>query len=97
MTTLEQIQQDIQALPQDALDLVAQFIRSLKTSSPPPDRQDQAHQQDLEHQDLEHSEESVYDQFKASGLIGCISAEENLSSTYKQVLAEEWGRKYDHR
>jgi hypothetical protein len=30
MTTLEQIQQDIQALPQDALNLLAQFIQLLK-------------------------------------------------------------------
>jgi len=30
MTTREQIQQEIQTLPQDALDLVAQFIQLLK-------------------------------------------------------------------
>ncbi len=32
MSTLEQIQQDIQALPQDALNLLAQFIQLLKKS-----------------------------------------------------------------
>ena len=32
MTTLEQIQQDLQTLPQDALDLLAQFIQLLKKS-----------------------------------------------------------------
>jgi hypothetical protein len=92
MTTLEQIQQDIQALPQDALDLVAQFIQLLKKSSPAPDLQDHAHQQELE-----HSEKSVYEQFRASGLIGCMSAEENLSTTYKQVLAEGWAQKYGNQ
>jgi hypothetical protein len=33
MTSLEQIQQEIQTLPQEALDLVAQFIQLLKKSS----------------------------------------------------------------
>ncbi|MFQ4138808.1 hypothetical protein PGN35_021085 [Nodosilinea sp. PGN35] len=32
MTTLEQIQQDIETLPQDALNLLAQFIQLLKKS-----------------------------------------------------------------
>lgn len=32
MTSLEQIQQEIQTLPQDALDLVAQFVQLLKKS-----------------------------------------------------------------
>lgn len=32
MATLEQIQQDLQTLPQDALDLLAQFIQLLKKS-----------------------------------------------------------------
>ena len=34
MTSLEQIQQDIQTLPQDALNLVAQYIQLLKKSYP---------------------------------------------------------------
>lgn len=32
MTTLQQIQQDLQTIPQDALDLLAQFIQLLKKS-----------------------------------------------------------------
>ena len=33
MASLEQVQQDIQTLPQEALDLVAQFVQLLKKSS----------------------------------------------------------------
>ncbi len=91
MASLEQIQQDIQTLPQEALDLVAQFIQLLKKSSAVSDEQNAPSQTDSDQSG------SVYEQFEASGLIGCVSAEENLSTTYKQVLAEEWGRKYDHR
>lgn len=92
MTSREQIQQEIQTLPQEALDLVAQFIQLLKKSSPAIEEQNSNPQTDSE-----NSEKSVYEQFEASGLIGCVSAEEDLSTTYKQVLAEEWGKKYDHR
>ena len=91
MTTLEQIQQEIQTLPQDALDLVAQFIQLLKKSATTPDEQNAPSPPDAD------KSGGVYEQFEASGLIGCVSAEENLSTTYKQVLAEEWGHKYDHR
>jgi ABC-type uncharacterized transport system auxiliary subunit len=84
MTPLEQIQQDIQALPPEALNLLAQFIQLLKktfsTSQTP-----------------QTAQKNIYEQFENSGLIGCMSAEENLSTNYKEILAEEWGRKYDHR
>lgn len=40
---------------------------------------------------------STYGRFQASGLIGCVSVEKDLSSTYKQVLSEELDQKYDHR
>lgn len=91
MASLEQIQQDIQTLPQEALDLVAQFILLLKKSSAVPHEQNASQKMDSDQSG------GVYEQFEASGLIGCVSAEENLSTTYKEVLAEEWGRKYDHR
>jgi hypothetical protein len=84
MTPLEQIQQDIQTLPPEALNLLAQFIQLLKktfsTSQTP-----------------QTAQKNIYEQFENSGLIGCMSAEENLSTNYKEILAEEWGRKYDHR
>jgi hypothetical protein len=84
MTPIEQIQQDIQTLPPEALNLLAQFIQLLKktfsTSQTP-----------------QTAQKNIYEQFENSGLIGCMSAEENLSTNYKEILAEEWGRKYDHR
>lgn len=93
MTTLEQINQDIQNLPQEALELLAEYVQTLKqmsfTSTQPDDT--------LQHDPDSSIEGSLYDRFQASGLIGCVSVEEHLSSTYKQVLAEGWGHKYDHR
>ena len=41
-------------------------------------------------------EKSTYQKFVESGLIGCVEVEEDLSTTYKQVLAEGWAKKYDH-
>ena len=43
------------------------------------------------------SETETYEKFLQSGLIGCVKIEENLSTTYKQVLAEGWAKKYDYR
>jgi hypothetical protein len=40
------------------------------------------------------SETGTYEKFLQSGLIGCVEIEENLSITYKQVLAEGWEKKY---
>ena len=40
---------------------------------------------------------STYQKFVESGLIGCVEVEEDLSTNYKQVLAEGWAKKYDHR
>lgn len=91
MTSLDQIQREIQTLPQEALDLVAQFVQLLKKSAAQPDEQQAP--------PSTHADQTggVYEQFEASGLIGCVAVEETLSTTYKQVLAEEWGHKYDHR
>jgi hypothetical protein len=83
MTTLEQIQQDIQALPQDALDLVAQFIRFLKKSSPEPSKSSPA---------IEAS--PLPDTADWSDLVGCVEAEEDLSVNYKAYLTEGLAQKY---
>ena len=40
------------------------------------------------------SETGTYKKFLQSGLIGCVEIEKNLSTTYKQVLAEGWAKKY---
>jgi hypothetical protein len=45
---------------------------------------------------LKPQAKSTYQKFVESGLIGCVEVEEDLSTTYKQVLAEGWAKKYDH-
>lgn len=83
MASLEQVQQEIQALPQDALDLVAQFVQLLKKSSTAPS------------ESLSLTESSpASDTANWSDLIGCVSAEEGLSVNYKTSLAEGWAQKY---
>ena len=77
MASLEQIQQDIQALPQEALNVLYQFIQMLKSLNPTP---------------TENSPATVPPASAAatdwSDFIGCVSAEENLSINYKTYLAE---------
>ena len=103
MASLEQIQKELQILPQEALSLVYQFIQLLKKSSQTP-QNNQVSQPSSTSTTLDsnatatdNSRGDVYKRFKASGLIGCVSLEEDLSTTYKQVLAKEWSEKYDHR
>jgi hypothetical protein len=84
MINLEQIQHDISELPEEAQILVTDFIESLKK------RYSVAEKQEAK------SEETLYDKFEASGLIGFCSVEEDLSTTYKQVLADTLETKYDH-
>jgi hypothetical protein len=48
-------------------------------------------------QSEETSDKSVYRKFQESGFIGCASVEEDLSTTYLQVLSEQLNTKYDHR
>ena len=86
MATREQIQQDIQTLPQEALDLVAQFIQLLKKSGADPFASSPA---------IEAYPAS--DAADWSDLIGCVEAEENLSVNYKAYLAKGLEQKYgDH-
>jgi hypothetical protein len=84
MFSLEQLQQEIRLLPEEAQTLLADFVEVLKkryVKSLP---------------ESSSSEVSPYQKFKDSGFIGCVSIEEDLSTTYKQVLSEKWGAKYDH-
>jgi mRNA-degrading endonuclease RelE of RelBE toxin-antitoxin system len=85
MLTLEQIQKDIQELPEEAQNLLIDFVEILKKRYSKPAQTETT------------SEKSTYQKFKESGFIGCVSVEENLSTTYKQVLSEELSAKYDHR
>lgn len=89
MTTLEQLQQDIQTLSEAERQLLSDFIQLLKRSHTVRSTNS------LYTENI--SEKSTYQKFQESGFIGCVSAEENLSTTYKQVLSEELSKKYDHR
>lgn len=71
LNRLEQIQKDIQDLPEEAQDLLIDFIDVLKRRYAKPENE---------------SQQSLYERFKASGFIGCASVEEDLSTAYKQVL-----------
>jgi len=100
MASLEKIQKELQILPQEALSLVYQFIQLLKKSSQTPQNNQVSQPSStlgFNATATDNSRGDVYKRFKASGLIGCVSIEEDLSTTYKQVLAKEWSEKYDHR
>jgi mRNA-degrading endonuclease RelE of RelBE toxin-antitoxin system len=84
MSTPEQIQKDIEELPEEAQSLLVDFIEILKKRYPRSAKQ------------TANSEESPYQKFKQSGLIGFVSVEEDLSTTYKQALSKKLATKYDH-
>ncbi|MGB6013222.1 MAG: hypothetical protein WBG32_00690, partial [Nodosilinea sp.] len=69
MATLEQIQQDLQTLPQDALDLLAQFIQLLKKSQVATQNHNSASEPSL-----------VADTIDGADFIGSIETE-NLDNT----------------
>lgn len=89
MASLDQIQQDLQILPQEALNEVYQLIQRLKKGSYISTQQNDALQPN-------HSEDSVYERFKASGLIGCVGVEEELSvdhnTEHERQLSDELAR-----
>lgn len=89
MTTLEQLQKDIQTLSEAERQLLSDFIQLLKRSHTV------SATNSLPAENI--AEKSTYQKFQDSGFIGCVSVEENLSTTYKQVLSEELSQKYDHR
>ncbi|MDB9526141.1 DUF2281 domain-containing protein [Oscillatoria sp. CS-180] len=90
MASLEQIQQDLQILPQEALNLVYQFIQLLKKG-------DQIPQITQASQSFSAPITLASDTADWSDLIGCVSAEEDLSINYKTYLAEGLERKYGYR
>ena len=85
MSELEQIYQDIKTLPEEAKIILLDFIKLLKKcySKSEPEN---------------HLEEkTLYEKFEERGFIGCCSIEENLSTNYKQVLANTLATKYQNR
>ncbi|WP_414528664.1 DUF2281 domain-containing protein [Nodularia chucula] len=81
----EEIYRDIDTLPEEAQTLLLDFIQLLKKCYP---------QTELEN---DNQEKNLYEKFEKMGLIGCCSVEEDLSTTYKQVLSNTLSTKYDHR
>jgi hypothetical protein len=81
MVNLEQIQLDVSNLPEEAQMLVTDLIESLKQRYSVGEKQEAK------------SEETLYDKFEASGLIGFCSVEEDLSTTSDINMnnkAEDW-------
>jgi hypothetical protein len=91
MINLEQIQHDISELPEEAQTLVIDFIESLK------ERYSVAEKQEVKSTLPIDNQSSTLDILKESGLIGCISAESDLSINYKSILKEGLDSKYDNR
>ncbi|MEH2228306.1 MAG: DUF2281 domain-containing protein [Nostoc sp.] len=81
----EEIYRDIDTLPEEAQILLLDFIQLLKKRYPQPELEN-------------HSQKkSLYEKFDEIGLIGCCSVDENLSTTYKEVLSNTLDNKYDRR
>ena len=91
MLDMEQIKTDINELPEEAQILLLDFIDLLKKRYSTPEQPVINSNPDLNHQ------LSTLDILKESELIGCISAEPNLSTDYKSVVQEKLDCKYDHR
>ncbi|MEA5468094.1 hypothetical protein [Spirulina sp. 06S082] len=85
MIAFETIRQYIDTLPEEAQTLLIDFIQLLKKHYPQPELKQ------------ESSEKSTYEQLEEAGLIGYCAIEENLSTTYKDVLAQTLAKKYDNR
>ena len=85
MSELEQIYQDIDTLPEEAKIILLDFIKLLKKCYSKSELEN--------HQE----EKTLYEKFEEIGLIGCCSVEEDLSTNYKEVLADTLASKYDHR
>ncbi|AVH64482.1 DUF2281 domain-containing protein [Nostoc sp. 'Peltigera membranacea cyanobiont' 213] len=80
---IEEIYRDIDTLPEEAQILLLDFIQLLKKRYPQAESEN-------------HSQEkSLYEKFDEIGLIGCCSVDEDLSTTYKEVLSNTLTTKYD--
>jgi SET domain-containing protein len=91
MINLEQIQQDIKELPEEAQTLLTDFIELLKK------RYSLVKKLEIDSKTDPDTRSSTLEILKESGLIGCISAESDLSTNYKSVLKEALDTKYDNR
>lgn len=92
MINIEQIQQAISKLPEEAQLLLVDFIELLKKRYSSPENPKIQTQSNPSEQ-----QPSTLEILRDSGLIGCISAEADLSTNYKSVLKEGLDSKYDNR
>jgi hypothetical protein len=90
MVNMKQIQQDINELPEEAQTLLIDFIELLKQ------RYSLAVKPEIKSETNLDNQASTLDILKQAGLIGCISAESDLSTNYKFVLQEALDTKYDN-
>jgi hypothetical protein len=79
---MTRLQQDIDALPEEAQSLLVDFVALLKQ------RYDAAA--------VQPGHGTNFEQFEQSGFIGCCDVETDLSVNYKSVLAGSLESKYDH-
>ncbi len=91
MINLEQLQHDLSELPEEAQTLLIDFVELLKK------RYGKHEQQKIKSDQKLDDQLSTLDILKDSGLIGCISAEPELSTDYKSVLKQGLNSKYDNR
>ncbi len=80
MINLEQLQHDLNELPEEAQTLLMDFVELLKKRYGKHEKQKVKSETQLDDQ------LSTLDILKDSGLIGCISAEQYLSTNYKSFL-----------
>ena len=85
MTTLNQIQRDIQTLPPEALNKLHEFIQVLKNELTLPETSSII------------TENTNADSDDWSDFIGCGSGPSDLSVNYKAYLAEGWAKKHGYR
>lgn len=85
MVNLQQIQQDINNLPEEAQILVTDFIESLKKRYSVAEKQENT--SDI---NLNNNAEDWTD------FIGCIEAESDLSENYKTYLRQKLDEKYNN-
>ena len=91
MLKLETIQEDIASLPPDAQEIIFDLIEVLKK------RYSVNRQIEPNSNTKTDNQVSTLDILKQAGLIGCISAESDLSTNYKSIIKEGLESKYDHR
>jgi hypothetical protein len=91
MINIEQVEEDIKKLPEEAQLLLIDFIEILKKRYSSPEKQPTPTDQNFSDQP------TTLELLQESGLIGCISGESDLSANYKSVLKEGLDSKYDNR